>query len=209
MVSIQNILSERILRENLIRYQGITGMLNKENNGFIHGILNVINDKIFFNYIQKNDGKTNKKYSTKTIKIKLNAVHNYATTIFKKKEFPWKGDNLYEPDPSKCFKISYDLNANKDFSKFIPYKKAIIKDLFFCIFYNRNDIFMKNRLSNEMSAYINSLFVARINLKLHSNNLDLAHKKIKDFKGKIFTCVDEIVEPIKYEIRLKVILNKK
>merc|ERR1712032_129824 len=48
MISIQNILSERILRENIIRYQGVVGKLNEKGNGFIHGILNIINDKILF-----------------------------------------------------------------------------------------------------------------------------------------------------------------
>jgi len=206
MVSIQNILSERILRENIIRYQGIVGMLNEGDDGFINGILNIINDKILFSYIKKNKGKTKHKFYTKTLKIKLTAVHFYATTIYNKKEFPWKGDILYKPDPAKCFKITYDINSNTDSTKFVPYKKVVLKDLFFCSYYNRNDIAMKNKLSNEMSAFINSLLVARINLKLHTHNLEIAHKKIKEFKGKTLTCVDEIVEPIKYEIRLKVIL---
>jgi len=184
-------------------------MLNEENNNFINGILNTVNNKMIFSYIHKNEGKTDKKYSTRTVKVKLTAIHYYATTIFNKKEFPWKGDSLYKPDPAKCFKITYDINSNKDSSKFVPYQKVILKDLFFCIFYNRNDILLKNRLSNEMSAFINSILVARINLRLHTHNLEIAHKKINEFKGKNLTCVNEIVEPIKYEIRLKVIFNNK
>lgn len=204
MISIQNILSERILRENIIRYQGATGMLNEKGNGFINGILNIINDKILFSYIKKNKGKTTQKYFTETLKIKLTAVHFYATTVYNNKEMPWKGDVLYNPDPTKCFKISYDVNSNTDSTKFVPYKKVVLKDLFFCSFYNRNDILMKNKLSNEMSAFINSILVARINLKLHTHNLEIAHKKIKEFTGKKLTCINQIVEPIKYEIRLKV-----
>ena len=204
MISIQNILSERILRENMIRFQGVTGMLNEKENGFIHGIINIINENLIFSYIKKNEGKTRRKYHTETIKILLSAVHSYATTIYNKSELPWKGDNLYKPDSAKCFKVTYDINSNTESKKFVPNKKVKLTDLFFCTFFNKNDIAMKNKLSNEMAAFLNSLFVARINLKIHSHNLDISRKKIKDFSGKSLTCIDEIVEPIKYEIRLKV-----
>jgi len=200
MIKIQNILSERILKENIIRYQGVNSILNEAENGFKTGIVYVANNKLNFKVL--NSKIKNDKFTFYS--IKLSALHGYATTIFDKEKMPWKGDKVNKPDPAKCFKITYDENSNTDSTLFVPNKKIKLKSLYFCSLYNRNDEKMQFRLSNEMSMFLNNILVARINLKLHSLNLKKSQEKLKELKGDQLKCLHPLIEPIKYEIRLKV-----
>ena len=102
----------------------------------------------------------------------------------------WKGKKEYKPSELRCFTYTANLLSTK--TKF-----------YFCVYYARTDWERGNQLATTHAIFTNDLWVSTLNLKLHFYNLKIAQDKMMRTVGSI-DCNAHIMEPIKYEIRLRV-----
>ena len=117
----------------------------------------------------------------------------YANVLYNREKLPWKGDVKDKPSEIRCFKFN---------SKTIPSEPE--KPFYFCIFNRRMDWGGKRgNISTSHSMFVNDNWVAALNMKLHSFSLELYQEKMTRSVGSI-DCNAHIMEPIKFEIRLRV-----
>lgn len=103
---------------------------------------------------------------------------------------PWHGNVYNKPDPSRCCKFTVNTET-----------------VYFCNYFARNDVRQQKILTSSASEYVNNIWVARLNLKLHLFNLSKVQKTFTSSvkANALIDCNNALMDPIKYEIRLRVI----
>jgi hypothetical protein len=177
MVFIQNLLTERILKLQSEYYSGVVELLSNDRNKLHRGILEL--KDTFMTYAVKKQ----------SLNIKYTDIKSYAITLFKHENVPWTGNVMFKPDPLRCFKIQTTSGNN----------------LYFFNYHARNELASNRILTASNSIFVNNIFVARINLKLHNYQLKLVQNKMKKIPK--LECDSIEMAPIKYEIRMKVNIN--
>lgn len=187
LVQIQNVLSERIIEATLNRYDGVLEMLNEEQNNLVPVVFDLKRNFLVVSNGLSPDNDSYKEY----LKVKYPRFNGYSLVLMNRDLMNWEGQKNAKPDDSRCFKIE------------VKPEEELFKH-FFCVYYDRNDIRRKYLLNNIKSDYVNDIWVSRINMKLHVIKLKLSQEKVIRAIGPL-DCNSHILEPIKYEIRMRVI----
>jgi len=117
----------------------------------------------------------------------------YANVLYNRERLSWKGEMKNKPSELRCFKFFAKPNNNTK-------EKAFS----FCVFNKRMDWGSKSETIPPYQAmYVNDNWVSALNMKLHTFNLETSQEKMLRTVGKI-DCNAHIMEPIKFEIRLRV-----
>jgi hypothetical protein len=187
LVLMQNILSERIIEATLNRYDGVLEMLNEEHNNLVPVVFDLKKNFLVVNNGLSPDNDSYKEY----LKVKYPRFNGYSLVLMTRDIMHWEGTKHTKPDDSRCFKI--EVKPEQDLFKHI-----------FCVYYDRNDIRRKYLLNNIKSDYVNNIWASRINMKLHVIKLKASQEKVIRAVGPL-DCNSHILEPIKFEIRMRVI----
>jgi len=119
----------------------------------------------------------------------------YANVLYNREKLPWHENIKDKPSEIRCFKFIAK-----------PTPTATERPFYFCIFNKRVDWNGKREyISPSHAMYVNDNWVAAINMKLHSYTLELFQEKLRRTVGSI-NCNAHIMEPIKFEIRLRVFI---
>ena len=118
----------------------------------------------------------------------------YASVLYNREELPWKGNIKEKPNEIRCFRFQAKIPGNPDEITF-----------YFCIYNKRTDWGgRRDKISLSQAMYINDNWVAALNMKLHTFNLEENQEKMKRTVASV-DCNSHTMEPIKFEIRLRVI----
>jgi len=125
------------------------------------------------------------------LRIEYKDVYGYSNVLYGMEKLKWHGDQSKKPSESRCFKIE-------------AYILGVKSPVYFCVFNQRADWSNQERdLSTSEALYVNELWVSMINYKLHEYNLGIAREKMLRTVKKV-DCNAHIMEPIKYEYRIRV-----
>jgi len=189
-VFFQNILSERIIQATLERYDGVLEMLNAERNNLSPVVFDLKKD-----FLVVSNGMSPDKDSYKEhLKAKYPRFNGYSLVLMTRDVMPWEGEKSAKPDYSRCFKIEIK-----------PEEELIFH--YFCVYYDRNDMRRKFLLNNIKADYVNDIWVSRINMKLHFIKFKISQEKVLRALGPL-DCNSHILEPIKFEIRMRYLVMK-
>jgi hypothetical protein len=185
-VFMQNLISERIIQATLERYDGVLEMLNPERNNLTPVVFDLKKDFLVVNNGLSPDNDAYKEF----MKVKYPRFNGYSLVLMTRDEMHWEGEKTAKPDDSRCFKIEVKPEEELSFH-------------FFCVYYDRNDMRRKFLLNSIKADYVNDIWVSRINMKLHVIKLKQSQEKVVRAVGPL-DCNSHILEPIKYEIRMRV-----
>lgn len=116
------------------------------------------------------------------ITFKYDTINGYAHNVFDYKYTQWKGNPILVPNKDYCFTIN-----------------VISSNFYFCAFYDNKK---ESSFSLINANFIIKQYISRINFNLHIYNLKKAQIKIKNYDC-FNSCDIDILQPIKYEIKLR------
>ncbi len=119
----------------------------------------------------------------------------YANVLYNREKLPWKGKIKDKPSELRCFKFNAKINPK---IQEVPF--------YFCVYYKRIDWGGKrDQIPLSQTIFVNDNWVATLNMKLHTYNLQKDQEKLARIVGDI-DCNAHVMESIKFEIRLRVTL---
>ena len=190
----QDILSKRIRDMNNFKYFFVADYIQGRSQR-LNGLVSLDSNGLKFTPISENGIILNNN-SVPLLDIKYSEIQPYAVSLFLKETLLWQGLPQDKPEESRCLRIQrIGLNF-------------INSPDYFCIFYQRDDFYLKFELPVVQACFQAELYTQKINRHLQNSALNLSLQKLQSINILNPDLDNELLNPVKIQIREEFYVTK-